>query len=134
VFGNRLLVKIVKCKSEEVTRGWKKFHNEVKERDHFGRCRHKYVDNIKWYFILKTPCILSQSLFKNTNWMHFYLKKLYSSLKHYNKTGHIFRLLTEPSSGVFFVTKTVCVCTDRLSDTHTTRYSTHHKNTTPRTR
>jgi hypothetical protein len=23
------------------------------------------------YFILKTPCILSQSLFKNTNWMHF---------------------------------------------------------------
>jgi hypothetical protein len=47
-------------------------------------------------FILKTPCILSQSLFKNTNWMQFYFKKLYSSLKHYNKTRHMFRLLTEP--------------------------------------
>jgi hypothetical protein len=57
------------------------------------------------YFTLKTPCILSQLLFKNTNWMYFYFKKLYSSLKHYNKTQHMFRLLTEPSSGVFLSLK-----------------------------
>jgi hypothetical protein len=56
-----------------------------------------------FYFILKTPCILSQSLFKKHQLdALFYLKKLYSSLKH-KKTRH-------------------------AADSHTTRYSTHHKN------
>ena len=35
----------------------------------------------------------------------FYFKKLYSSLKHFNKTRHMFRLFTEPSSGVFLSLK-----------------------------
>jgi hypothetical protein len=46
--------------------------------NHERRPKLKWEDNIQTVvedFILKTPCILSQSLFKNTNWMHFYLKK-----------------------------------------------------------
>jgi hypothetical protein len=35
----------------------------------------------------------------------FSSKQLYSSLKHFNKTRHMFRLLTEPSSGGFLSLK-----------------------------
>jgi hypothetical protein len=41
----RLLMKMVECKNEEVTRGWRKMHNELKKRDHFWRCMQKYMDN-----------------------------------------------------------------------------------------
>jgi hypothetical protein len=42
--------------------------NHMKWKTHIDLILPKFS---RAYFILKTPCILSQSLFKNTNWMHF---------------------------------------------------------------